>query len=223
MEGQRARLLHKTKSVVVCLGHNIVCPPSLYIELVHQACTHKKEPVNIQTDVHLVHTHIKKEPATDHMSNKCFGTMTYDLCTLASVPAHSMQTTLGQEPSPSLCLSDVTTHTSLVLPKSWSKPLDDDQLPFLVVPSQQLINSEYSHHIKWFHWLVLLLILLTRHSQERTSSCVRRWGLSTRPGLHLRTAIREQPNLPHADGLPRSKGERGDNGLQPASRTRPYM
>ena len=118
MEGQRARLLHKTKSVVVCLGHNIVCPPSLYIELVHQACTHKKEPVNIQTDVHLVHTHIKKEPATDHMSNKCFGTMTYDLCTLASVPAHSMQTTLGQEPSPSLCLSDVTTHTSLVLPKS---------------------------------------------------------------------------------------------------------
>ena len=109
MEGQRARLLHKTKSVVVCLGHNIVCPPSLYIELVHQACTHKKEPVNIQTDVHLVHTHIKKEPATDHMSNKCFGTMTYDLCTLASVPAHSMQTTLGQEPSP--CVYPMSPHT----------------------------------------------------------------------------------------------------------------
>ena len=210
----------QTKSVVVCLGHNVACPLSLYIELVQV----KKEPVNIQSDVHLVHTH--KEGTchpTEHMSNQCFGTMTYDLCTLASVPAHSMQTTLGQESSPSLCLSDVTTHTSLVLPKSWSKPLDDDQLPFLVVPSQQLINSEYSHHIKWFHWLVLLLILLTRHSQERTSSCVRRWGLSTRPGLHLRTAIREQPNLPHADELPRSKGERGDNGLQPASRTRPYM
>ena len=194
-------------------------------ELVHWACT-SKEGICEYSNWCPPCTHTHKEGTchpTEHMSNQCFGTMTYDLCTLASVPAHSMQTTLGQEPSPSLCLSNVTTHTSLVLPKSWSKPLDDDQLPFLVVPSQQLINSEYLHHIKWFHWLVLLLILLTRHSQERTPSLCEKVGLSTRPDLHLRTAIREQPNLPHTDGLPGSKGERGDIGLQPASCTSPYV
>ena len=43
------------------------------------------------------------------------------------------------------------------------------------------------------------------------------------PGLHLSTAIREQSNLPHADGLPGSKEERGHIGLQPASCTSPYV